>query len=159
MSERTVILKKLLSKATVDRLEAELAKGNIESLKKQLEKLFTFKKIFNLHDDHLIELAECIVDLSKAEDRMEAARAMKVYIGGRMARYQKRKEKAINEYQWAKAAKNPDKVRMLDLEHRMQVYENGFEHSRFQMYTMVSRIAEDIIYEAERNMGNAAWKY
>ena len=52
--QQTVTVQKLLSKQTVEKLDTAITKGNMEQLRKQMEKLFTFKNIFNMHDDHLI---------------------------------------------------------------------------------------------------------
>ena len=64
--QQTVTVQKLLSKQTVEKLDTAITKGNMEQLRKQMEKLFTFKNIFNMHDDHLIGLAECIIDIARA---------------------------------------------------------------------------------------------
>lgn len=145
MSGQQVIgLEKLLSEQTVDKLEAALAKSNMEQLRKQMEKLFTFKNVFNLHDDHLSDLGEFIIDLSRADDRMEWAETTERYVWGRIARYQERKKKIIAENQWAKVTGRADEVEMLDLTYQAWVYESGFEYSRYQMYTMLLSIIRDI---------------
>lgn len=143
MSE-TATLKKLLSKSTVDKLEAALGKGNLEALKKQMEKLFTFKNIFNMHDDHLIELAECIVDIAQADDKVECATATEAYARRRMSRYQDRKKKLQNENHWAKAAKNMSEVEHLDLTYRLWVFESGYEYSKFHMYRILCGITQEV---------------
>ena len=143
MSESTT-LKRLLSKQTVDKLDTALGKGNLESLKKQMEKLFTFKNIFNMHDDHLIELAECIVDLAQAEDRIACAHGMELYANRRINRYQERKKRLQNENHWAKAAKNIDEVDHLDLTYRLWVFESGYEYSHFHMYKILRGITQEI---------------
>ena len=61
--KQTVTLQKLLSEETIEKLDHAMLKGNMEELKKELKKLFTYKKIFNLHDDHLAELADFIIML------------------------------------------------------------------------------------------------
>lgn len=135
---------KLLSKDTAGKLDAALSKGNIEQLRKYMERLFSFKNIFNLHDDHLIELAECIVDLARADDRLEYADGMERYAQKRISRYLERKTRVIKENSWAKATKHINKETMLDLTYRQWVYESGFEYSKFQMYTMLCDIIHDI---------------
>lgn len=150
VKKQTASVEKLLSKQTVEKLDAALTKGNIDMLKKHMEKLFTFKNIFNMHDDHLIELAECIVDLAQADDRIECCYVMKQYAQNKISRYQKRKKKIVMSNQWAKASKNMDKVHIMDLKYRQWVYEFGFEYSKFQMYTMLCNIIQDIQkYEEE----------
>lgn len=141
---QTVTIEKLLSKKTAEKLDEALSKGNIEQLKKHMEKLFTFKNIFNMHDDHIIELAECIVDLAEVENTVEYAKSIEQYARKRIFKYQMRKKQVTNEIQWAKASKNIDKVKMLDLEYRMKVYDSGFEYSKFHMYSMLCRIIQDI---------------
>ena len=86
MKKQTVKTKELLSPKTAEKLDAALTKGNIEQLKKIMEKLFTFKNIFTMHDDHLIDLAEFIVDLSKAEDRGQCAYEIEQYARRRISR-------------------------------------------------------------------------
>lgn len=150
VDKQTASVDKLLSKQTVEKLDAALTKGNIDMLKKHMEKLFTFKNIFNMHDDHLVELAECIVDLAQADNRIECGCYMKQYAQNRISRYQKRKKKIIMTNQWEKASKNMDKVHIMDLQYRQWVYESGFEYSKFQMYTMLCNIIQDIEkYEKE----------
>lgn len=144
MSKETVTVKRLLSKQTVEKLDGALSKGKIEQLKKHMEKLFTFKNIFNMHDDHLIELAECIVDLAEADNRLESARAMEQYAQKRISRYHERKNRLLKENQWTKVAKNIDEVNALDLEYRLWVYESGFEYSKYQMYIMLCNITREI---------------
>lgn len=134
----------LLSKQTAKKLDEALSKGNMEQLKKHMMRLFGHKNMYNLHDDHITELAECVVDLVEAEDRMACAEGMEEYAKRRISRYQERKEKLVRESQWAKAARNPDRVSMLDLTYRLWVYESGFEYSRYSMYTMLCVIINDI---------------
>lgn len=144
MDKKTVTIKTLLEPSTAEKLEAALAKGNMEQLRKRMEQLFTFKNIYNMHDDHITELAECIVDLATADDRIGCAREMEQYAMRRISRYQDRKEKATREHDWMKAAKNTDKVAMLDAKYRLWVFEAGFEYSRFHMYMMLCHIARGI---------------
>lgn len=144
MSKQKTTVQKFLSKQTIEKLDTALSKGNMELLKKQMEKLFSFKNIFNMHDEHIIELAECLIDLYRADDIVECAREMEQYAMRRISRYQDRKKKVSNEVQWAKASKNNDEVAMLDLTYRMWVYESGFEYSKFHMYTMLCGIVRNI---------------
>lgn len=136
--------KNIFTKQTVEKLDIALGKGNMENLKKQMEKLFTFKNIFNMHDDHLIELAECIVDIYKDDDRIRCAREMEAYAQRRISRYKERKKRIEREKQWADATKNPDAVAMLDLKYRLWVYDAGFEYSRYHMYSILRKIAKEV---------------
>lgn len=145
----TTTLKKLLSKSTVDKLDTALGKGNLESLKKQMEKLFSFKNIFNMHDDHLIELAECIVDIAQADDRVSCAKATEDYARRRMNRYQERKKRLQNENHWAKAAKNINEVEQLDMTYRLWVFESGYEYSKFHMYKILCGITQEVQKQGE----------
>lgn len=144
MINQTTTVKKLLSKQTVEKLDADLSKRNIEQLKKTMEKLFTFKNIFNMHDDHIIELAECIVDVGRADDRVQCAREIEQYARRRISRYQERKKQVVAKTDWAKVTKTTDKVAMLDVTYQQWVYESGFEYSKFQMYTMICNIMRDV---------------
>ena len=110
----TVTVQKLLSKQTVEKLDTAILKGNMEQLRKQMEKLFTFKNIFNMHDDHLIGLAECIIDITRAEDIDEELDMQEQYAHNRIQRYQERRKKIVKTNQWMKAAGNTDKVKKLD---------------------------------------------
>lgn len=144
MGKKKMAAEILLSKQSVEKLDAALYKNNIEQLKKQMEKLFTFKNIFNMHDDHLIELAEDIVDAYHDDDRLAWAERTKIYARTQLAKYQERKSKIIAENQWAKVAGRLNKVEKLDLTYRLWVYESGFEYSKYQMYTMLLGIIRDI---------------
>lgn len=143
-SSQTAAVTKLLSASTVEKLDKALTKLNMEQLKKQMEKLFTFKNIFNMHDDHLIELAEFIVDLSKEENRLEYICGIEIYARRRIDKYQKRKAAVVKENQWAIASKNPDEVKMLDLSYRAWVYEEGYKYSEFHMLTMLCGIIQSV---------------
>lgn len=145
-------VEKLLSEQNVEKLEAALTKSNMEQLRKQMERLFTFKNVFNMHDDHLTDLAEFIIDLSRAEDRNEWADMTEKYVRGRIARYQERKKRVISEVQWAKVTGRADKVEMLDLTYNEWVYEAGYEYSKYQMYLMLCDIIRKVQeYEKARN--------
>lgn len=145
MKNKIIIAGKELTEATVKKLDDILMKSNIEQLKKQMEKLFTFKNICTMHDDHITELAECIVDLWMAEDKAEWARHTEDYSKARIARYHKRKQQYFQKVQWAKVTKKASEEEMLDMTYRLWVYEHGFEHSHFQMYTMLYRITQTIL--------------
>lgn len=138
------LLKTLMSESTVEKLDTALGKGNIDLLKKHMEKLFTFKNIFNMHDDHLVELAECIIDLSRAEDRVECARDFERYAQRMIARYSDRKARAERKCGWLKATKSKNELDILDAKYRQWVYESGFEYSHYHMYSMLCQITRDI---------------
>ncbi len=143
-SQQRVTVEKLLSEQTVEKLDKALTKLNMEQLKKQMEKLFTFKNIYNMHDDHLIELAENIVDIAKADDRVDYIHGIEKYVRTKMQRYQERKAAIVKENQWAKATKSVDEVEMLDLNYQLWVYEHGFKFSEFHMYTMLCGIMHSV---------------
>lgn len=147
MENNIMIAGKKLTKTIVDKLDEILTKGNTEQLKKQMEKLFTFKNICNMHDDHITELAECITDLWMSEDKVKWAESTEDYLKLRVARYHKRKQDCFHKVQWAKVTKNVDEVTMLDLTYRLWVYEHGFEYSHFQMYNMLYRITQNILQQ------------
>lgn len=144
MSEKKMAVERLLSERTVNELDAALYKNNMEQLRKQMERLFTFKNTFNMHNDHLIQLAEDIVDIYHAEDRLVFIHEIEDYARMQMNKHQRRKSKVMEENQWAKAAGHLDKVKQLDLTYRLWVYEAGFERSKYQMYTMLLGIIRDI---------------
>lgn len=143
-SSQTAAVKKLLSASTVEKLDKALTKLNMEQLKKQMEKLFTFKNIFNMHDDHLIELAEFIVDLSAEGNRLDYIQGVEQYARRRINKYQKRKAAVVKESQWAIASKNTDKVKMLDLAYQAWVYEEGYKYSEFHMLSMMCSIIQSV---------------
>lgn len=152
MKDGIIIAGKQLTKETVEKLEETLGKENTEPLKKQMEKLFTFKNIYNMHDEHLIELAECIVDLWQCEDKTEWALETEKYLKSMMSRYRLRKKERYHKIQWAKVTKNADELAMLDLAYRLWVYECGFEYSHFQMYNMLYQITQNILRHKEEGM-------
>lgn len=133
-----------ISEQAVKALDDALYRNNTEQLKKQMIKLFTFKKIFNMHEDHIAQLAESIIDAYHDDDRLAWAKRTDIYARGQINKYQVRKKKVIAENQWAKAAGNINKVKKLDLTYRLWVYEAGFEYSKYQMYTMLLSIIRDI---------------
>lgn len=143
--KQTVTLQKLLSEETIEKLDHAMLKGNMEELKKELKKLFTYKKIFNLHDDHLAELADFIIMLfhTKTAERQKMAHDTETYVRMRIARYQQKKENLMREIQWAKATGNLSDMDILDLNYRFWIYESGYEYSRVCMYRMICRIAQD----------------
>lgn len=144
MSEKKMAAERLLSKPTVEKLDAAIYKNNMEQLKKLMEKLFTFKNIFSLHDDHLIQLAENIVDIAHENDRLSWIHNNEPYVRTQINKYQERKKKIVAENQWAKAAGHLDKVEKLDLTYRLWVYDAGFEYSKYQMFTMILGIFREV---------------
>lgn len=145
-----IIAGKKLTKTIVDKLDEYSMKGNPEQLKKQMEKLFTFKNICNMHDDHIAELAECIIDLWMSEDKADWAKSTENYVRLRVSRYNRHKQEWFNKVQWAKAAKNVDEITMMDLKYKLWVYEHGFEYSHFCMFNMLYRITQTILHEEEK---------
>lgn len=144
MSEKKMAAERLLSESTVEKLDAAIYKNNMEQLRKLMEKLFTFKNIFNLHDDHLTQLAENIIDIAHESDRLTWIRNNESYVRTQINKYQERKKKIVAENQWAKAAGHLDKVEKLDLTYRVWVYDAGFEYSRYQMFTMILGIFREV---------------
>ena len=144
MSEKKMAAERLLSESTVEKLDAAIYKTNMEQLRKLMEKLFTFKNIFNLHDDHLTQLAENIIDIAHESDRLTWIRNNESYVRTQINKYQERKKKIVAENQWAKAAGHLDKVEKLDLTYRVWVYDAGFEYSRYQMFTMILGIFREV---------------
>lgn len=144
MSEKKMAAERLLSESTVEKLDAAIYKNNMEQLRKLMEKLFTFKNIFNLHDDHLTQLAENIIDIAHESDRLTWIHNNESYVRTQINKYQERKKKIVAENQWAKAAGHLDKVEKLDLTYRLWVYDAGFEYSRYQMFTMILGIFREV---------------
>ena len=145
MKNEIIIAGKELTEPVVTKLDDALTRGNVTDLKKQMEKLFTFKNICNMHDDHITELAECITDLWASEDKVEWAETTESYLRGRISKYQRRKSEWRHKMTWAKKTDEMDEVEMLDLTYRLWVYEHGFEYSHFQMYSMLHRIARNVL--------------
>lgn len=146
---QTVTLKKLLSKQNIEKLESALDKMNMEQLRKQMEKLFTFKNIYTMHDSHLTELAECIVDLANDDDRQKYARETEKYARAALSRYHDGRRQAEYDVQWAQAAGNVSTMEMLDRVYARWVYDEGFEYSRYQMYTMMCSILREVLEGGE----------
>lgn len=145
MKPNIMIAGKKLMKASAEKLAELSEKENAEHLRKQMERLFTFKNTYAMHDDHIKELADCIVDLWRSEDRAESAREMEDYAKSQMSRHGRKKREMFHRVQWAKAAGNEDEAGMLDLKYRLWIYEHGYEHSRFQMYGMLCRITQNLL--------------
>lgn len=144
MKKKKVTVKKILSTSTVEKLSDALNKGNMENLKKQMEKLFTFKNVFSMHDDHIIELAECIVDLVETDNVTETAANMEQYARTCMSRYIKKRKELSRKIQWAKTKKNVSKLDLLDLQYELWVYEEGVEYSHFHMYSTLCQIIREM---------------
>lgn len=140
-------MKKILSKQIVEKLDNALTKGSMEDLRKQMEKLLGYKDIFNLHDQHLTELAECVVDLADADDRLECAAEMERYAKRCISLYRERKRKLIEKSQWAKSRNDHNEPLLLDLAYQIWTYDAGFEYSKFHMYSMLCRIIHTITAE------------
>ena len=64
------------------------------------------------------------------------------YARNRIQRYQERKKKIVRTNQWMKAAGYNDKVKKLDTEYQVWVYDSGFQFSMFQyvLYDMQYRM-------------------
>lgn len=145
MEKKMIIAGKKLTQSMAKKLDEALTKGNMEQVKKLMEKLFTFKNICNMHDNHIIELGECIIDLWRSEDQIRWAQETEGYIKLRITRYQKKRQDIFHDVEWSKATHNGNKVEMLDKTYQLWVYEQGFEFSRFQMFRMLYRITQNIL--------------
>ncbi len=149
---KRVMMEKLLSKQTVNKLDAAVTKENTELLRKNMEKLFMFKNIFSIHDDHLMELAEVIIDLAKSDNMIEYAENTEQYVRKKMFHYHERKSRLVSENQYAKAVKNFDKTAMLDLTYQLWVYEEGYRHSEYQMLTIMNDIIQSVLKYGKEDM-------
>lgn len=135
----------VLSEKTIKQLQDDLKKKNVTDLSGHLEKLFGYKEIFNLHADHLRELAEYIIDLVSDDDPVAYAKRTGAYIKKEKQKYHREQAKTVRMYQWAKQMEGEDSVHVLDLEYRCSVYRQGFAYSRFHAYILMERLARFVI--------------
>lgn len=151
----TITMEEILSEEIVEKLNTTLMKGNMEELKKQMVKLFTFKSIFELHDDHIKDLSECVIDAANAHNDGEWdewCKSTEGYARRQISKYQSRKRKIQDEAAWAKKSGVASEEEMLDLTYRVWVFEAGYEHSKFQMYAMMCNMVQVVLaYERKRN--------
>lgn len=144
-----------MSEDVVEKLNTTLMKGNMEELKKQMTRLFTFKSIFELHDDHIKGLAECVIDAANAHNDGEWedwCRSTEGYARRQICKYQSRRSRLQNEAAWKKKSGNVSEEELLDMQYRVWVFEAGYEHSKYQMYNVICNMVQVILaYERKRN--------
>lgn len=141
-----------LTEATVVKLEEVLDKDNPEPLKKLMNKLYGYKNMYDMHDDHIIDLAWFIVDLWRSEDRVKWASDQETYIRPRMNGLRDAKRKKRHEKQWAAVTKTANELTALDLAYQLWVYELGYEHSHYQMLMKMHKIVQDILGSWKRGI-------
>lgn len=122
-----------------------------EKLRESMEKLFTYKEIFELHSDHILELAETVAGLyPERTDLNGYVYYILKYIDKKIARYEntciKYKRKLRS---WSKVKDtNPDGY--LNLRYEVWTYTEGYYHQQAHMYRLLQRTLKELLYYAER---------
>ena len=162
--------KKLLSIGTHNKLNDLLFKlENVESpreisalqekLRDYMGKLFTYKDIFEFHNDHLFEMAEILVGLYPEKDNLEDyTYHILVYLNKKISRYKEiRFERQQALARKAKEQKtDPDGY--LDQKYIAWTYTEGYYYQQAQRYRLLQRYLTDLVEFTKKGRGAACRK-
>lgn len=117
-----------------------------EKLKDLIGKLFTYKEVFELHDDHILELAETVVGLYPEREELEDyAFYILQYLGRQQANYEKKRKQYQKELKQKEKEKNIDPDGYLDKKYEAWTYEEGYYRQRNHMYGLLKDSLNDLL--------------
>lgn len=117
------------------------------SLREVIGKLFTYKEIFELHDDHILELAETVVGLyPEREDLDSYLFYILEYLESQILKYEQIKNKYITELSIkTKLRENEtDPDGYLNLKYKTWTYTTGYYHQKVHMCRLLAQVLRDL---------------
>ena len=124
-----------------------------EKLKTIVGKLFTYKEIFEFHDDHIIEIAETIVGLyPEREDLNGYTFYILEYLKNQIAKYERLKMKYTKELAMKEKMRETDFGGYLDVKYRAWTYTDGYYCQQAHMYRLLKTCLTDLVSFAERGV-------
>lgn len=127
-------------------VSAKTKDAKMQKLRNIMQKLFTFKEVFELHDDHIVELAEIIAgiypELSDLEDYTYHILA---YLSKRMREHEKITREYVEKLRWKEMKKDRDPDGYLDLKYLTWTYTTGYHHQTYHTYAIMKVALEDLL--------------
>ena len=150
-------LRALLSAATHKQIERQLLlwdktttirekNAGIIPIKDLLIKLLTYKNIYDLHNDHLIELLETFAELYPESERLsEYALEIRGYLDAQIKKIEINLTQAIHTAERARRTKGTPPLMQLDLDYQVWVYQHGYYRSRKAAYQLILQVLKELI--------------
>ena len=118
----------------------------MQKLRTIMEKFFSFREIYDLHDDHVIELAEIIVGLyPELSDLDDYTYHILEYLSKRIHKY----ERTMHEYKEKllrkEREKDIDPDGYLDLKYLTWTYTHGYHYQTYHTYILMKIALEDLM--------------
>lgn len=124
-----------------------------ENLRDLIGKLFTYKEIFELHDDHILELAETVVGLyPEREDLNGYVYYILIYLEKQIARLEEIRKKREKELKIKEKYQDKDPEGFLDLKYETWTYTEGYYYQKAHMYRLLQHSLKDLLRFAERGV-------
>lgn len=162
--------KKLLSIGTHNKLNELLFKlENVESprevsalqekLRDYMGKLFTYKNIFEFHNDHLFEMAEILVGLYPEKDNLEDyTYHILVYLNKKISRYKEIRFKQQQSLARKAKERKVDPDGYLDQKYIAWTYTEGYYYQQAQMYRLLHQYLTDLVEFTKKGRDTACRK-
>lgn len=117
-----------------------------EKIRDMMTRLFDYSDIVDLHDDHVLELAETIVGLYPERDNLEDyTYYILEYLQKQIWRYEETKQKWEQKKNWEAHNKNKNPDMFLDLTYITWTYTNGYYHQQANMYRLLRQTLIDLL--------------
>ncbi len=160
MQSRNDQLKKLISLSTYNQLNKWLflleksrsRKKDVQiktALRRILERIFTYKEVYALHDDHIVELCEVFAALyPERQNLSEYGYYVLRYTRSQLAKMEETLKKKKQAAEWGRKTKASPSVQ-LDLDYAAWVYTHGYYQGRIHAYRLLFYALSDLIRMAE----------
>lgn len=122
-----------------------------ESLRDTLEPIFTYVEIFELHNDHLVEIAEVLQGLyPEADEIADYTFYILEYLRKQMKAISADADKAQKAYSYAKHAYDPDSGEVLNARYVAQTYQDGYYAGQHKAYSLLFQCLTGLVEYVER---------
>lgn len=128
----------------------DIAKAQ-ENLREMIEELFTYKEIFDLHSDHILELAETVAGLyPERNDLNDYVYYILDYINKKLTRYEEKKSRYKQDLRQMEKIREIDRDRYLNLRYTVWTYTDGYYCQQAHMYRLLNRTLKELLSRNER---------
>lgn len=138
-------LKKILHTLNNVTSKRDIAKAQTKLIE-CLSKIFRYRDLVEFHVDHLVEMAEVIVELYVERDNLEDyTEHILVYLNDRIQKQQRLEQKYRKLLQQKTLEKETDPDGYLDLKYLTWTYTDGYYHQRAMMYRLLNYYLSDLL--------------
>lgn len=114
-------------------------------LRNAVSRLFTYKEIYDLHDDHVAEMAEVVVALYTEQERLtEYIDGVCSYAEKQMAKLDERRLRCGRRLDWERKKQVLPPEKLLDLQYEYWTYTDGYYHGRKRAYKLLVWALRDV---------------